>query len=503
MANVLNRDPTRTTTLRKKFMGDMNRRFKKVAKATRELIVTDDVFGLKPPVPLSFNVEAQAWRFRTDPDKLTSFNNWFKEQIDQDILTVTGPKAQPWTSPYVESAYKKGVERAYDDTHAAALAENVDFYEGSKQQFLNDAFRAPETVSKLRLLQLRTFEELRGVTAHMSQQMSRILAQGLADGSGPAKIAREMTKSIEKITRTRALVIARTEIIHAHAEGQLDSMERLGIEKVEADVEWATAGDDRVCVRCQDLEGTIFTIDEARGMIPLHPNCRCAWIPSLRDKKKKAQPVEKKAEEKIPAKSLPFVDIKGKQTTWSSKNMTLDTLSSTERASLREYQRGLYNSEVGGYTSIQNYLRFNQTKTYGHQWTKAELNKYVGGIDDALKKSVLNKNVNLYRGVTEYQDYTGLKNLSDLKKGYRFTDKGYSSTTTSKSITKKFSTEVGNKNPAVFIIKTPAGTQAYPMDLISASGEREMLLPRGLTFEVLQVKTFKGVPQITVEIVGL
>ena len=283
MANVLNRDPTRTTTLRKKFMGDMNRRFKKVGAAVRGLIVDDDVFGLKPPVPLTFNVEPQAWRFQTSPQKLETFNKWFKEQIDQDILTVVGPKAEPWTSTYVESAYKKGVERAFDDTHAAALAENVDFYEGSKQQFLNDAFRAPETVSKLRLISIQTFEELKGVTPSMSQQMSRILAQGLADGSGPAKIAREMDKAIKKITRTRALVIARTEIVRAHAEGQLDSMERLGIEEVEADVEWSTAGDDKVCARCEDAAAdSPYTIDEARGQIPLHPNCRCAWIPVLK-----------------------------------------------------------------------------------------------------------------------------------------------------------------------------------------------------------------------------
>jgi hypothetical protein len=33
-----------------------------------------------------------------------------------------------------------------------------------------------------------------------------------------------------------------------------------------------------VCEKCQDLEGKVFTTEEARGVIPVHPNCRCCWV---------------------------------------------------------------------------------------------------------------------------------------------------------------------------------------------------------------------------------
>ena len=111
--------------------------------------------------------------------------------------------------------------------------------------------------------------------------MGRALADGLSRGQGPKVIARDLQKVLGKNTRTRALVIARTEVIHAHAEGQLDSLELLGVDKVSAQVEFSTAGDDRVCSQCADLEGSTYTIDEARGIIPIHPNCRCAWIPVI------------------------------------------------------------------------------------------------------------------------------------------------------------------------------------------------------------------------------
>ncbi len=111
------------------------------------------------------------------------------------------------------------------------------------------------------------------------------MAQGLVDGSHPREIAKTMVEQIKSITKRRARVLARTEIIRAHAEGQLDGYEKLGISKVTGAVEWATAGDDRVCVECESMEGSLFTIEEARGLIPLHPNCRCAWLPASAERK--------------------------------------------------------------------------------------------------------------------------------------------------------------------------------------------------------------------------
>jgi SPP1 gp7 family putative phage head morphogenesis protein len=46
-------------------------------------------------------------------------------------------------------------------------------------------------------------------------------------------------------------------------------------------VELVTAGDLRVCPMCQGLNGKVYTIKEARGLIPVHPQCRCAWVPVM------------------------------------------------------------------------------------------------------------------------------------------------------------------------------------------------------------------------------
>jgi len=292
MPNQLKADPTRTTTLRNRYVADMRRRFKSIAKALTELIVKDDAFGLDPSTPFTINqqVERQAWRFQTDSQKVKSYRVWLQGQVDAKILTqIGGVEGKPWTAQYLEQSYTKGVIRSYTDVHAELLAANPDFYQGGKSQFLRDAFNAPITQEKLRFLSTRSFDELKGITDVMSQQMSRIIADGFVRGTGPAGIARELRRNVVGITKQRAIVLARTEVIAAHAEGQLDSLERLGVKEVGIQVEWSTAGDDRVCELCAPLEGVVMKIEEARGLIPRHPQCRCAWIPADPKRKEAGQ----------------------------------------------------------------------------------------------------------------------------------------------------------------------------------------------------------------------
>ena len=297
MANQLKFDPTRTTLLRRKFIADMNRRFGLISKAIYKLIVTDDVFGLVESKDIKelrksgLNIleepttNAGQFAFMANPQKLQAYQSWLQTQVNAGILTVDG-SGNSWTSTYVESAYKKGVNRAYQDTHKLKLAGKPEYYQASQGQFLETAFNQPELLSKVKLLQMRAFELLKGVTATMDSQMSRILADGLVKGEGPAKIARDLRKTVTTLTRTRARMIARTEIINAHAEGQLDSFDLMGVDELNVLAEFSTAEDGLVCSECDSLSGNTYRVDEAHGIIPVHPSCRCAWIPSEKQNKK-------------------------------------------------------------------------------------------------------------------------------------------------------------------------------------------------------------------------
>lgn len=128
---------------------------------------------------------------------------------------------------------------------------------------------------RVNLLATRLENELRGATTAMSQQVARELVSGIEKNLTPRQVARNIVKKVDGIGRTRAMVIANTELVRAHAEGQLDAMAEEGVERVTPAVEWTTAATP--CNLCQPLRGIVVTIDEARGMIPRHPNCRCAW----------------------------------------------------------------------------------------------------------------------------------------------------------------------------------------------------------------------------------
>jgi SPP1 gp7 family putative phage head morphogenesis protein len=217
------------------------------------------------------------------------FQEWLKAQSELEILAgAQAATDEAYWQAFVEEGYRKGAGRAFDDTRKASLPigpEQEAFFAGTREEFLRSSFGRPVAVDKVKLLAGRVFTDLKGVTEVMNTKMTRILAEGLAQGQNPAEMASTMIKDGMGFTKTRgiqsrAMTIARTEIIRAHAEGQLDAMEDLGVTEVGVMVEWSTAGDDRVCPLCAPMEGVVLKIREARGIIPRHPNCRCAHIPA-------------------------------------------------------------------------------------------------------------------------------------------------------------------------------------------------------------------------------
>lgn len=291
MVNPLKLDPTRTTTLRRQFMGEMKKRFRNLRSAVWQLVAVEDAFGIKANKKIEKArdkdragiIANERWRFDADDAKLDNYRSWLSDQVDKEILSVDPDNiGKPWTQKYIKSAYQKGVTRAYIDTNKQRILSSTDlgFVQGGKEAFLNASFSGAVAQSKLNLIGTRAFTQLKGITAEMDKEMTRILTNGLASGHGAKKIARDMTKAISGLEKKRALVIARTEIVYAHNEGQLDSFEAMNVQNVGVMAEWSTAGDDLVCPLCSPLDGVVLTVREARGIIPRHPNCRCAWIPA-------------------------------------------------------------------------------------------------------------------------------------------------------------------------------------------------------------------------------
>lgn len=267
---TLKTDPTRTTTIRKSFIAELYKRFRKLKGMINKEIVDHDGFGLRTN---------QRFDFARSDQKVAAFMSWLSVAQRQEILNViegepiASAASRAWTRLYIDTAYQRGIAQA-----SANLRKS-----GAKvsDEWVRSAFNRPIHADRLGLIYTRVFTELKGITDAMDQQISRVLAQGIAEGKNPRDIARDINNRVDKIGITRARTLARTEVISSHAEASLNTYQEAGVEGVEVQAEFSTAGDDRVCPECEKLEGKIYTIEESRGVIPVHPNCRCAWLPKI------------------------------------------------------------------------------------------------------------------------------------------------------------------------------------------------------------------------------
>ena len=280
-------DPTGTTQLRMRYERALVARYRRLKALARKAILIDDVFGLQPlqdsapriylamDANMTPAMPKQFAGFTRSQDKAHEFTNWLEQQAAAGVLDIVPgdpvkhPGDKSWRSVYIDSAYKKGMRDSY--------FEGSDLPRGN--QAIKAAFLRPTHADKVGILYSRNLEDLKGINAEMSKQIRSTLAQGLVDGRHPQQLARIVSNRVDKIGITRARVLARTEMVSAYAESTLNSFQEAGVKNVRTEAEFSTSKDDRVCPQCSALQGTVYSLEDARGVIPLHPNCRCAWLP--------------------------------------------------------------------------------------------------------------------------------------------------------------------------------------------------------------------------------
>lgn len=299
-------DPTRTVTLRNRFTRAVKGRFRELQRLIYMAIVEQDVFGLQVEQYQMTLPGKHQFNFPRSGDKTAAFMDWLREQQERGILEVRhipqlgGAIEGQWTNQYISDSYKRGVIRARYEMNRAGVM-NVPSLEATGG--IEASMSSPFHVDRLGILYTRVFEELKGITHAMDQQISRVLAQGIADGDNPRLLARKLIATIDGtgigelgITDTlgrfipaqrRAEMMARTEIIRAHHQATIQEYRNWGLEGVQVRAEFRTAGDDRVCEQCASLHRREFSLQEIEYIIPVHPHCRCIALPVTNTKKRK------------------------------------------------------------------------------------------------------------------------------------------------------------------------------------------------------------------------
>lgn len=266
-------DPTKTTALRRQYEKEFRKRWNLIIKAIRKEVARSNGFGLV--------ANAGKFEFTTTPMKVAAFSSFFQGLVEKHLFNGKSPgrydpKADRWWGSAISSmAYRRGLIGA--SGNLARAGAKVDL------EYVTRAIKRGPHVRAMERLFSRSYESLKGITEEVSLQISRVLAEGLAEGKGPFAIADLLADRVEKIGITRSRLLVRTEVVSAFGEASLNTYEEAGVRGVGVNAEVLTAQDDRVCEECQAQEGKIMPLAQARGAIPFHPNCRCTWIPALEE----------------------------------------------------------------------------------------------------------------------------------------------------------------------------------------------------------------------------
>ena len=271
------RDPTGTGKLRSRFRADTRKKLTELLALVEAVLVTNDLLGLRPfEHPLAFVLfpgggDRQA--------KLRTFSDWFNSVVYATLLAGGGL----WMLRHLEDAYAAGV---------AAIARNI--------------VNAPAAGPMERFLLERAVHDLEGIADATVARATRVVADELAERNFVAsRIARAVNREVRDTATNRLIALANTSIVQANNAGRIAEIRATGASVVGIVPETLpvllgaaaiglagaervlrrrrakiiTAGDDRVCDECDALaRGGPYDVADAEAMLPVHPNCRCAFV---------------------------------------------------------------------------------------------------------------------------------------------------------------------------------------------------------------------------------
>lgn len=203
------------------------------------------------------------------------------EELGEKILSIL-PRAKKPTdalTPIKASVkeWKTALQPILEGIMSAAIADAVMLVKPSNP---HTSALADIPGEALLWLMDRSAALVKGILQTTLDDLRMQLMDGFAAGEGMEMLADRVRGVIADCTTRRALLIARTETIAASAQGTIEGYRESGVVR---NVEFFAALDERTCDECVGKHGETKGLyaGEAQGVIPVHPQCRCVWLPVI------------------------------------------------------------------------------------------------------------------------------------------------------------------------------------------------------------------------------
>lgn len=204
-----------------------------------------------------------------------------KEVITNLEVSATG--VQPHYFDPVKSDRKlaKSILPAITDVYVESAVHALELIDTSK--IAKAPPKKPEDVvdpNALQWLLDHAAELAKGINETTQAALMRELSEGYNLGESIPDLAKRVRNVFDQANSIRSKLIARTETIRAASEGALQTYSS---SNVVDQVEFYCAIDERTCEECSVLHEQVRDLTNAGGEIPVHPNCRCTWLPIVKE----------------------------------------------------------------------------------------------------------------------------------------------------------------------------------------------------------------------------
>lgn len=266
------RDPTGLFTLRKKVNARIRGLVREFGRELQDYLENEWV----PVVQLGEAVQVANASFLGG--MIESLKVWTNNKLNAMLKKALDSKTfGDWWAEALRVSYSRGIVSAYSDLKALnRVVSPIPFATLSSEFAKSLAVRkiAEET---LPLITAAAAEELGLTTSRSVASLLRQAGTLLGEQASARQIASELVATALKGLGANTTRVMQTEMTRAFSWGKLDGARSLGAREVVIYAEIHGIDDTRRCMRCQDLDGTVWTLDQARTIIPVHPACRCSF----------------------------------------------------------------------------------------------------------------------------------------------------------------------------------------------------------------------------------